>query len=565
LRAAYLCLVALGCAALISVIGVAGPILAGVSSADRLAPEIATLVAAPALRWGSGTALAACLFYVLGHLVPAAIEAVRLGALSGAVRQLASGSPRPESLSELLRKSPLARRAEPAVAGLWNGGGDSNWWATSPSETWLRPAATEREDLAALFGKAGWVALACAAAMAAYGLAPSADPAIARAAALAAIAAAVAGAGILLLSSVVALVQRRRLAQVGAAIDAAFPPITGNTLLTECVRSLRSLGAERDLAVAAAQKAICAEIADGAKEVKGFLGTHDRRVASAVGAAVQRAIEPVGANIAALIERLETDHVEQSRSVLATVLAEFVVEFDRRFAQQASDTGATLAATREAAERLGQQLETLMTASADAHTRHGDELLALLRQGVDEALARQSEAIQEATGRLESATRSLAELFESRAVEQQAAATEWAQRVDDVAQGFVSRGGEELRKAAASFAQLHAILETLCLSVLPGLNKLVDTQERLHAAVSTDRNSLIATAEAATALAESARIARETVERQIVLVRELTRTGQDGPVPPRALAAAAESGALAKALDELRAEADQTRRTLPEL
>src|SRR5262249_54750187 len=70
----------------------------------------------------------------------------------------------------------------------------------------------------------------------------------------------------------------RQLGAIAATIDGIFPPITGNSVLTQLMAALRYEGARRDAAVMAAERALAEEIRRALQMVTSRLDGHDQRL-----------------------------------------------------------------------------------------------------------------------------------------------------------------------------------------------------------------------------------------------------------------------------------------------
>jgi hypothetical protein len=126
--------------------------------------------------------------------------------------------------------------------------------------------------------------------------------------------------------------------------------------------------------------------------------------------------------------------------------------------------------------------------------------------------------------------------------------------------------------------QLYTTVDSLCLSVAPVLNRLVDTQDDLLAALSGENTTSRLLADVAEDLRQLSRANRETVERHIQLATELAKFGhaiETAASQPRPVAAVPDgeavkaepkvSGGLMRALRELQTEAEEAQRALPRL
>jgi hypothetical protein len=272
-------------------------------------------------------------------------------------------------------------------------------------------------------------------------------------------------------------------------------------------------------------------------------------------------------------------------------------EIGRQFATQLDGLSGILASTEAAASRLESALGA---AARDVQARSAalDARTAGIEFKLEQAVDRLSE-VAERLGRSVSAEPVMQLEVEEHAIAQKldqvtermaqigatmAAAAE--QRRDRDSEATAALAGrldalgnalsEQATGSAAAMKQLYTTVDSLCLSVAPVLNRLVDTQDDLLAALSGENTTSRLLADVAEDLRQLSRVNRETVERHIQLATELAKFGhaiETAASQPRPVAAAGEvapvepkiSDGLMRALRELQTEAEEAQKTLPRL
>jgi hypothetical protein len=163
--------------------------------------------------------------------------------------------------------------------------------------------------------------------------------------------------------------------------------------------------------------------------------------------------------------------------------------------------------------------------------------------------------------------------------------------LDRLSDSVFGQATGELRAASATIRRLYESVDSLCLSVAPVLNRLVDTQDALLAHMPEETQLAQVMSEATAELKQLAKAQRETIDRHVQLASELARAsvnlGQgngpskvDGfaplngtahaavqdnlPSEPRARSSAAAHDVIA-ALKALRSEADESERKMPRI
>jgi hypothetical protein len=517
-----------------------------------------------ALAGGGGTVLIAAsaglgLFLVAGFLAPGIADAAALGRLAGKLRQIAIPA-KPDALLAAFAGSPVATEGKAYAASLWpprSSLGDPSLAlrsAIDPDEA-LAPARRMREAAGTLFSHLALALLALGIALLwldPSGAAPRPLP----------LGVAAGGLASILLVRLLTYCRIEQLAEIAEAMRRLFPADKGEAFLDRVAALLSADGEARDAAIAAASGAVASRLDAASRELKKALETSDQGLAERIAAAVRGATQPIATTIIETAKHLEAADAEHAAQLLEAVLADFLRRFEERFGTQAAEIGDMLVKAREASEALqrsfAQSQERLL---GDAQQLSGT-IERTLAEALERGAREQAEALREAIRQLSETVASTGAKLAELTAASEAARESWSARSGEIASAIVARAGEEMKRTAAAFAQVHAVLESLSLSALPAINKLATTQERLHGAVEASRGTGQTVAEAARDLAEAGRVSRDLVERQILLIKELSQLAHGAPAAP---AAAPPAAGLARALEDLRAEADDELRSLPSL
>jgi hypothetical protein len=304
-------------------------------------------------------------------------------------------------------------------------------------------------------------------------------------------------------------------------------------------------------------------------DLKGTLATHDRRIATSVATAVQRVVQPITTSVQDMLTKLEGASTAHAEHVLQAVLNEFLTGFQQRFGAQTAELSEILTSTSRLAGELRQSLATSERTLTSGTVELSRTVLETVRDAVEQAVAQQTETMEAiARGLADTVTETGAglERLDARSGE---AMLRWTERTEALARAVLATSTDEMAKTATAFDRVHSTLETLSLSVLPAVNKLVTSQERLQVAISSISQSAQSSSTAAHELAEASKVVREMVESQILLTRELAQLANGGTAPalprPSPAPSPAPGSDLARAIDDLRAEADDERKSLPNL
>jgi hypothetical protein len=589
-RPSYLLLLGL----LSGVVGVAvgcygdSPVLAGIPGAAPLAGFVASNAAAP---WIAGAAGGLVAFLALGFFLPAILDGWGLEALCERLKKLES-APAPEALRTAFGKSPLTGSGQLYAGQLWQkrapadadpGDTPPPWRSSLDPETVFRSADAMRASVGRLFvqvslaltavGIASFALLGPGAGNVPAAIAPqgaadalpatslSAGPLSAAAASMAIVGLGLAAfLGVRLLSHI----RGQLVSDVAHLCRALFPPAASEYLAERMATAIAEDGT-------AGRAAIIEGFATSMTELKNSLVTHDRRIATSVATAVQRVVQPITTSVQDMLTKLEGASTAHAEQVLQAVLNEFLTGFQQRFGAQATELGEILAGTRQLAEELRQSLAASEKTLTSGTVELSRTVLETVRDAVEVAVAQQTEAMQgiaQGLGETVAETGAALDRLSARSDE---AAAQWTERTEEIARAVLASSSEEMAKTAAAFNRVHSILETLSMSVLPAVNKLVTSQERLQVAIASSSQSAQSSSVAATDLAEAARIVREMVEGQIQLTRELAQLANGGAAPgpvrpaPLPTPSPIPGSDLARAIDDLRAETDDERRSLPTL
>ncbi len=523
---------------------------------------------------------------VVGFLIPMAADIWALARLVRRLRRLVAARQTgeivtPDALRGAFSRTRLEHYGTAYAAGLWHRSDAVEaaafgpvWRSPADPEQLLQPAGRIREAASGLAGQFCLVLLALGFLSLLYHAAISHSQAAASAPASPAALDLVSSAlGLALYASVRLLqwVRSQQLAEVAGSTRRLFPTASTELLVERWTEALGTASRHHAAALGDARDGIVAGLAAATEELKTMLAGHDRRIAASVASSVQRAIQPIGKSIQEMLARLEAEDASAMQRLLQGVLTDFLGEFQQRFGAHAAALGDILVTTRA----LAEELQTAIGRSEQQLSEHAVQLtervLSALAEAIAQASAQQTAAmtvvLQEVQSGLAATTARMAALGEQAGT----AVEQWTDHAREAASGLIADGAVELKRIAAAFNQLHAILETLSLSVLPAVNRLVSTQERLQVAIEADRETAEAIAAAASDLGEAVRIARDMIERQVRLTRDLAQLAHQAR--PESVMAPAEPAAapsnlsdrLARAIDDLRAETEDERRSLPQL
>src|SRR5207248_8713981 len=102
-------------------------------------------------------------------------------------------------------------------------------------------------------------------------------------------------------------------------------------------------------------------------------------------------------------------------------------------------------------------------------------MVGAVAQAVEVAVEQQTTAMRAIIENVDAAVSRTGAGIERLGVRTDSAMAKWTQQTEEIAISVIAHSSEEMKRTAAAFNQLHDIIETLSLSVLPSINKLVRT------------------------------------------------------------------------------------------
>lgn len=529
----------------------------------------------------AGAAVVLGISLIAGFFLPAVIDAIAFARLSGRLRRLIKnqskgGEIAPADLRTALDKTPLATVGSSYVDSLWRqhqleDASAASWRSTVDPEPLLRPLQRQRNAVGALTTQLCLALAGLGVVVAVHDMLSSGAGSSAIAAAVGLLAAfdnplagapLVLGLGFFFAARLLTQSWLYQTSKIAVSLRVLFPPAATEFLAQQLAETVNRSKGEKFEAIAAVDAGL-SRLAD---ELKAMLSGHDRRIAASVASSVQRVIQPVAKSMQDTLSRIEIEDGAAAQRLLQGVLDQFIGEFQQRFGAHMVALGDVIANARTLADDLQQSFK-----QSEAQLRSDAAVLAQrLTDGVAEATtsasARQTDAVQAILEHTDHTIADAAASIERLVSRTDATIDTWTERLGEVTGDLLARGADELRRTTAAFNQLHTILETLSISILPAVNRLITTQERLHAVLAADQDRTQSMSAAASDLGEAVRYAREMVERQMLLTRDLAqiahRGAGDAPLGSNPQPA---SGRLAQAIEDLRAEAEKERGSLPQL
>ncbi len=295
--------------------------------------------------------------------------------------------------------------------------------------------------------------------------------------------------------------------------------------------------------------------------------------------AVEKALAKPMDRLAQVAQRTAADQKKQVHELLDATLAAFIDALQKRFGNAVDEINAILAASAGMAKDVHSSLagmaDTVAQTSAEQQERHHQELHALIAAEGEKHVQETkqfAEQIQDVAGKLSKHVSDHASQFEQ-------ALGKLLERIEEIAQTSLATGAQDLAKTASEFSGLHAMVESLIVSVTPSLNQVISTQERLRETLEDEAGAGKVIASAANDLGSAARVSRETVEKFILLARHLTETskafsnvsvdpsesGKSVTKPEKHERSSKSGDELSRALLELREETEGKSKDLPEL
>lgn len=538
------------------------PALIGMSGSAILSEFVTSAAPAP---WVAGSASALLIFLVAGFIIPAATDWWALAAIGRRLRGF-KAQPTPAAFLSAFRNGRLRVEAHGYVAGLWQRRARADrptpdWQSLLDPSVLLGPARDARESMGILFSQ---VSLALLAVGVASFFWLGRDGALGQTVSSIIIGLATA---LFLCVRMLTQILLQLISSIALSSRALFPVAEAEFLVDRMAALIGEDSDARALTIDSARRATAEGLDDAIKDLKVMLVSHDRRIAASVAAAVQRVAQPITASVQEALRSLNSENSAKAEQLLQAVLTEFLSGFQERFGAQMSQLGELLSETRILAEELRKTFADSEATLSSSTAQLGQTILDTLGQAVDKAATRQTEAMRAIVEQVDRSVLQAGASIERLGARTDAAMETWSERSKEIARAVIAGGGDELKRTASAFNQLHAILETLSISVLPAINKLVATQERLHATIESNHDTAHSVSTAARDLGEAAEVARQMVERQILLTRELAQLAHGGMSagPTRDGSGLTPDPGLVRALDDLRAEADDDRKSLPSL
>ena len=526
---------------------------------------VAFLVSNPAAPPIVGATAGLLVFLLVGFFAPAAADGFALATLGSRLRSLRV-QPTPEAFLAAFHSRVLIDEGRIYAAGLWQGRAStitlaSVWLSSCNPFALFEPAKQAREAMGSLFSSA------CLALLAVGGLAWLLLPGSGAMPHLSIDIAAVAIAFFLGVR-VLTYTRRQQIGEIAASVRMLFPSAETEFLVDRIAGLIADDDGARTAAIETASRSIGDRLDEAVKDLRNTFATHDRRIAASVATAVQRTTQPIATSIQDMLERMASEGASNAERLLQAVLAEFVDDFQQRFGTQLSEINALLGGTRTLADELRQSFADAEVTRARSSEDLSRAMLESVAHAVTSAVDRQTEAVRAIVEQADAAVSQTGSAVERLAARTDEARETWTERTEQIATAVLARSTDEMKRTAAAFNQVHAILETLSISVLPAVNKLVTTQERLYAAIETNRNVAHSISAAAIDLGEAAKVAREMVEHQVQFTRELAQLARGGGTPPAPAdsnPAPVRDADLVRALGALHAETDDELKSLPSL
>lgn len=349
---------------------------------------------------------------------------------------------------------------------------------------------------------------------------------------------------VMLVLPTVLSVRRRQAEAVLHRIDALFPGGDEGFYLRRLIDNTQSNAVEIKVGFRTALD-----------EIRETLRLRAETQADAMREAVAAALQGPMSALACAVERSQARQDEAVSRLVSEALSQFTTALGGAIGDQMERLQDTLASAQDAAASLQQGFAATMQAAGERQDRQERVLSGELERHLD-GVAEQLRAIGDA----------LAIQMERHASAVGAQADHLHAGLARLGETLVAQTAAELRSTVAAVRQLYSTVDSLCLSVAPVLNRLVDTQDDLAASLSSESHNARIFAELAADLKQLSRGNRETVEKHIALASELARATQHlaGGGMGRGAGANGASEGVLRALRELRSETDAaTRPPLP--
>lgn len=383
-----------------------------------------------------------------------------------------------------------------------------------------------------------------------------------------------------LIRAMLLALRHQQVAALGRAIDGLFLYGGDSTrafarAVSRETRTLRravsTLGADLRKAMAE-QNARLAETLDAQAKI----------AAAALAESVRSTFNTPLVALTAAVEQATRDENERVQELVSTALKGFIAELEAHFGDQLGEVNALLQSSSAIAADIERAFAGIAEALGERLSAQAEAFASELRAALDAEGARHAKENKALATQLKRFSTGLAREVDGHAKRFETFLGGALDRVEEITRTAIAASSEDLAKTAAAFQGLQTVVESLALSVTPILNQVVDTQERLLAAMEEESAAGKAIAGAASDMNAAARASRETVEKFVVLASALSggaASAGDGSAKIGDGAAATESDAakgqakgrrrgtdaLGRALSDLMDETEGLSKELPEL
>ncbi len=375
--------------------------------------------------------------------------------------------------------------------------------------------------------------------------------------------------------------RHQQVAALGRAIDGLF--LYGGDSARSFARAVTREARALSRTVSSIGSDLRAAMAEQNARLAETLDAQAKIAAATLAEAVRSTFNTPLVALTSAVEQATRDENERVQELVSATLKGFLSELETHFGDQLGEVNALLQSSSALAadiERafagIAETLGERLSAQAEAFARE-------LRAALDAEGERHAKENKALATQLKRLSTGLSREVEAHSKRFDAFLASALDRVEEITKTAVAAGSEDLAKTAAAFQGLQTVVESLALSVTPILNQVVDTQERLLAAIEEETAAGKAIAGAASDMNAAARASRETVEKFVVLASALggghAASGGDGSAEAgeSESAAAAEAAkeraktrrrdaeTLGRALSELMDETEGLSKELPEL
>jgi|GEM_PF-6943117 len=371
--------------------------------------------------------------------------------------------------------------------------------------------------------------------------------------------------------------RRQQIATLGRMIDALF--LYGADSSLGFARGVAEEAASLRRAVSAVGADLRDAMARQNAELARALETQARVAARSLADAVKTTLNTPLVALTAAVEQATRDESERVQSLIAATLERFVEELEGQFGNQLSEVNALLQSSSAMAADVERSFAGIADTLSDRLASQADAFARELRAALDTETERHAKENKALATQLKRFSTGLAREVDKHSKRFDAFLAGALDRVEAITKSAVTANGEDLAKTAAAFQGLQAVVESLALSVAPLLNQVLDTQQRLLAAIEEESHAGKAIAGAASDMNAAARASRETVEKFVVLASALgggspaasakrdgaSADANDRKPPAKGAVEKRDGDALGRALSELRDETEGLIKDLPDL